>query len=146
MPIKSGINLGFQQRAQEWKARQIVQGQPPTSVSGNTGKSETKTAYYDSAKGGVVTSDGKFYPSSNPAWVPNGYAYSQPQKTTIKESVAPTSTYRSVEESAAEISRIAKSDGRDLSEREKNISSRILQGRLKTTTPKMGLYNQLGGQ
>lgn len=48
-------------------------GSGSSSGSGGSSSSGDKTAYYDSKKGGIVTSDGKFFPSSNPAWIPEGY-------------------------------------------------------------------------
>jgi hypothetical protein len=63
--------------------------QPRTSTSsgggGSSGSSSStapRTAQYDASRGGVVTSDGRFFPTSNPNFTPSGYTRVAPKTTT----------------------------------------------------------------
>jgi len=136
MAVKSGSSLGFQKRAEQYRASHPAptagSSAPRSSGVGGGGSPQVglKTAYYDATRGGVVTSDGKFYPSTNPNWVPTDYI----KVSNASAMPAPPPRQQTAAESAAEISRIAASQGQTLSGRQQLVQAQLLTGRLKATT------------
>lgn len=48
------------------------------------------TAYYDKSRGGVVTSTGRFYPTSNQNWTPSGYeSVTPPPTASVPKTLSP---------------------------------------------------------